>query len=84
MVDMNNLRSFIIAIVILICGLIYVISPIDLLPGIPIDDILVGSGTIVGSIKEFKEAIYSIIKTEKLLLILILVLIVILIVNFVS
>lgn len=84
MFDMNNLRSFIIAIVILICGLVYVISPIDLLPGIPIDDILVGIGTIVGSIKEFKEAIYSINKTEKLLLILILVLIVILIVNFVS
>ena len=56
MFDMNNLRSFIIAIVILICGLVYVISPIDLLPGIPIDDILVGIGTIVGSIKEFKEA----------------------------
>lgn len=84
---MNSLRSFISAIIILICGLVYVISPIDLLPGIPIDDIAVGIATIMGSIKEFKNAIYTIHKTENrianLLLILIIVLIVILIVNIV-
>ena len=55
----NPISSFITAIVIIIFGVLYVVSPIDLLPG-PIDDVIVAVLSAIASVKKFAESINQI------------------------
>lgn len=55
----NPISSFITAIVIIIFGVLYAVSPIDLLPG-PIDDVIVAVLSAIASVKKFAESINQI------------------------
>lgn len=77
--DMKSLKSLLIAAGFAIFGIVYVISPIDLLPGIPIDDIVVSIASLIGTIKSMKNCIETIPRSLNLVAILLIVLIIVII-----
>ena len=67
---MNDLKPFLIAIGALLLGAIYLISPIDLLPGLPIDDLIVAIGSIVTAVKQVEKGVREISSVGKIIAIL--------------
>ena len=52
---MDGIKSILLAVIFIAFGIVYVVSPLDLLPGLPIDDIAVAITTTVTSIREIKK-----------------------------
>jgi hypothetical protein len=57
---MDGIKSILLAVIFIAFGIVYVVSPLDLLPGLPIDDIAVAITTTITSIREIKKGLLQI------------------------
>ena len=54
---MASIKNILLAVIIMVFGIVYVVSPLDLIPGLPIDDIVVAITTTAKSISEIKKGV---------------------------
>ena len=57
---MASIKNILLAVIIMVFGIAYVVSPLDLIPGLPIDDLVVAITTTAKSISEIKKGISQI------------------------
>lgn len=73
---MGVFKNFFAATALLVGELIYVISPLDLLPAFPIDDIVVMVVTSIRAVREIKDGLLLIPQLGQLIVVLLIILIV--------
>ena len=67
---MDGVKSILLVLVLITFGIVYIVSPLDLLPGLPFDDIVVAIITTAKSVKEIKQGLLQIPQIGNLIIIL--------------
>ena len=66
---MDGIKSILLVLGLITFGIVYIVSPLDLLPGLPIDDIVIAITTIAKSVKEIKQSVIQLPKIGNLIII---------------
>ena len=72
---MDGVKSILLVLVLITFGIVYIVSPLDLLPGLPFDDIVVAIITTAKSVKEIKQGFLQIPQIGNLIIILLVLLV---------
>lgn len=72
---MDGVKSILLVLVLSTFGIVYIVSPLDLLPGLPFDDIVVAIITTAKSVNEIKQGFLQIPQIGNLIIILLVLLV---------